>query len=151
MLDKRTGFFIAAALVLAVVYLTLFIDWHHGKKIQIMCRIFPAGALGGTSSQTVTFYLDKPYPLTSIKVFSADEARTNKYPHALWHLVAKTNSHPATAFTYGAAIAGMQPDVPNTTPEPLQADQNYSVEVEVGNGLKGELTFHPPASNTPGN
>jgi len=89
----------------------------------------------------MAFYLDKAYPLTSVEVVSTEEARTNKYPHALWHMVAQAVPPLTATFNYGAAIPGMKPEVSTALPEPLQPDVDYSLVVEAGNGLKGEKSF----------
>jgi hypothetical protein len=129
---------------IAVVYNSFFSDWHKARKIQILLAVYPAGILPGTSSDTMVFCLDKPYPLRSIKVVPAEEARTNKFAHALWHMVAGDATQPVKSFRYGAAIPGMQPEVAAAPPEPLDADKRYSLEVETAKGLKGEITFQPP-------
>jgi hypothetical protein len=141
-MNKRTAFLIGAALVLAAVYLFAFTDWMAPKKIQIMWRDVP-GRGGRGSGSTLAFYLDAKYTLTSVKVFSTDEARTNKYPRALWHLVSETNSTPIEEFAYGSLIGGMKPDIPHSEPEPLLPNAPYKIIIEAGKKLKGELTFNP--------
>jgi hypothetical protein len=125
------------------VYLAFFSDGHKARKIHILKAVYPAGILPGTDAETLVFSLDQPYPLTSVKVVPSDEARTNKYAHPVWHMVAGAASQPVKSFRYGAALPGMRPEVETAQPEPLDPDTSYSLEVEAG-GLKGELTFQPP-------
>ncbi len=75
-----------------------------------------------------------------MKVVRADEMATNKYPHALWHLVAETNSAPVTDFIYGAPISGMKPAVAGVVPEPLLPKVKYRIFVEAGK-IKGVRDF----------
>jgi hypothetical protein len=133
-MNKQTIFLISVAAVLATLYIVNFTDWLKPKSIQISWRISPA-------SGAVVFYLDKPYPLTSVEVVSTADARTNKYPHALWHMVAQAAPPPTGTFNYGAAIPGMKPEVTTALPEPLQPDVDYSLVVEAANGFKGEKSI----------
>ena len=141
---NRTTALLVGLASLATVWLAFFSDWHKARKIQILLAVYPAGILPGTSSDTLVFCLDKAYPLTSIKVVESEEARTNKYAHALWHLVAAAPAKPIKSFRYGAAVPGLRPEVSTALPEPLQAGASYSLLVEAGKDLKGELTFQPP-------
>ena len=134
-MNKQTIFLVGFALVLATLYIANFTDWVKPKNIHVFWRISPANA------SVVSFYLDKPYPLTSIEVVSAEEARTNKYPHALWHMVAQSAPVLTASFNYGANIPGMKPEVATALPEPLQPDTDYSLIVEAGSALKGEKSF----------
>ena len=149
MFNNNTKVLIGIALVLAITYLTLFTDVLHPKKIQIAYS--QPRMIAGAKADAVIFALDKPYVLTSVKVVSTDEARTNKFPHALWHLVADLKQQPVNAFLYGAHIRGMKPDVPNAVAESLQGNENYSLIVEAGTKLKGEIVFHLASSPDPGN
>jgi hypothetical protein len=133
-MNKQTVILICVALGLATLYIANFTDWLKPKKIQVYSRISPA-------SGALAFYLDKKYPLTSIEVVSTEEARTNKFPHALWHVVAKGAGVQVNIFNYGMSIPGMAPEVATAVPEPLQPDTDYSVLVEAGSGLKGEKSF----------
>jgi hypothetical protein len=100
--------------------------------------------MGGSETPELIFRFTYSYPLTSIKVVEAEDARTNKYPHALWHVVAATAPVPMASFGYGAAIPGMKPEVSTAVPEPLEADTEYFLLVEAGKNLKGKITFQPP-------
>jgi hypothetical protein len=125
------------------IYLVFFTDGHKAKKIQILKAVYPAGILPGTSSPTMVFSLDRPYALTSVKVVETEEAETNKFAHALWHMVATPSAQPVKTFRYGAELPGMKPYLETAQPEPLDPDTTYSLVVESGR-LKGELTFQPP-------
>jgi hypothetical protein len=142
-MHKNTAGLICLTALIAV-YFAFFSDGHKARKIQILMAVYPAGILPGTSTETMVFSLDKPYPLTSVKVVPSEEARTNKYPHALWHMVAPAPGEPIKTFRYGAALPGMTPEVSTAAAEPLDADTTYSLQIEARNGLKGEITFQPP-------
>ena len=91
------------------------------------------------------FYLEKEYPITSLKVISLAEAATNKYPHALWQLIAESNSVPVTDFIYGENPPGMKPKITGVTPEPLESAGKYRIFLETAK-LKGEKDFQPRVS-----
>jgi hypothetical protein len=137
-MKNRTLFLVLTALILGAVYAYKFTDWFAKKEIQIKYRSMPRRS--AASGKTVSFYLDKEYKITSIKVISVDDAATNKYPRALWYLVSDSNSVPVTDFTYGALIAGMKPKIAGVPPEPLQGAGNYRVEIQAGK-FKGEKVF----------
>ena len=133
-MNLRTTALVSFALALAILYIAYFTDWFKAKNIHIFSR--PSPATGARE-----FYLDKPYPLTSVEVVFADDAKTNKFPHALWHLVAKNGSTPVDEFSYGGTIPGMAPEVATAKPEPLLPETQYAVLIESGKNLKGHLTF----------
>ena len=137
-MKNRTVFLVLAALILGAVYAYKFTDWFAKKEIQIKYRSMPGRS--ATFGNAVSFYLDREYKITSIKVISMDDAVTNKYPRALWYLVSDSNSVPVTDFTYGGLIAGMKPKIAGVAPEPLRGDGNYRVEIEAGK-FKGEKDF----------
>ena len=120
---------------MATLYIANFTDWLKPKNIHILWRISPANA------SALAFYLDKPYPLTSVKVVVAEDAKTNKYPHALWHLIAQSSPVETKTFDYGAPIPGMKPEISTALPEQLPPDVEYSLIVEAGGGFKGEKSF----------
>jgi len=144
MMNKRTVWLVCAALVLAGAYMRYFFDWHRQTKIQIFCEKSRQSILVGSETPGLIFHFTNSYPLTSIEVVETEDARTNKYPHALWHLVAADAPVPTTSFGYGAAIPGMKPEIATALPEPLQPDTKYSLVVEAAKHLKGEITFQPP-------
>jgi hypothetical protein len=134
-MNKQTILLVGVALVLATLYIAYFTDWLKPKNIHVFWRISPANA------SAVVFYLDKAYPLTSVEVVATEDARTNKYPHALWHMVAQSAPALTATFSYGASIPGMKPEVATALPETLQPDTDYSLIVEAGSALKGEKSF----------
>jgi hypothetical protein len=143
-MNNRTILLVCAALGLAGAYLAFFIDWHKRPKIQIFMEKSRQAVMGGSETPDIIFHFTNPYPLTSIEVVCADDARTNKYPHALWHVVAAAAPVPTTSFSYGAAIPGMKPEISTALPEPLESDTDYFLLVEAGKRLKGKITFQPP-------
>jgi hypothetical protein len=143
-MNKRTVLLVCAALVLAGAYLAFFIDWHKRPKIQIFMEKSRASLLGHSDTPGVIFRFPNPCPLTSIEVVEAEDARTNKYPHPLWHLVAADKPVPTTSFGYGATIAGMKPEISTAVPEPLEVDTDYVLLVEAGKSLKGHMAFQLP-------
>jgi hypothetical protein len=144
-MNKRTVILVGAILVLAAAYnLAFFFDWHKRTDIQIFCEKSRRAILRRSETPGLIFHFVKSYPLTSIEVVAAEDARTNKYPHALWHVLAADAPVPVTSFSYGAAIHGMKPEIPTAVPEPLQADTEYLLLVEAGKNVKGKLPFQPP-------
>ncbi|MEO6335656.1 MAG: hypothetical protein ABIP71_02395 [Verrucomicrobiota bacterium] len=132
-------FLIFAAIILGAIYAYLFTDWFAEKKIQIKYRILPGrGAAGGV--EPIMFYLEKEYPITSIKVISLADAATNKYPHALWELVSQSNSVPVTDFIYGENPAGMKAKIAGLAAEALAPNGKYRIFLETTK-LKGEKDF----------
>lgn len=133
-------------MLLAASYVYFFTDLFYKQTIQII----PSVRFGRASSiprnpgekdvYPVAFKLDGNYKLTSVKVVTASELATNKYANPLWHLMSVSNSVPTKAIIYGLPIRGMQPEVPEARPEPLQPDVTYIVMVEAGN-LKGQTNF----------
>jgi len=132
---------VCAALALAGAYMRFFFDWHPRTEIQIFCEKSRQAILGGSETPGIVFHFASSYPLTSIEVVDAEDARTNKYPHALWHLVAADAPVPTTSFGYGAAIVGMKPEISTALPEPLQADTKYCLVVEAAKNQKGQIIF----------
>lgn len=89
------------------------------------------------------YFVDGEHSVTSLKVISVDEAATNKYPHALWHLVPVSNAVPVTDFVYGNSPSGMKPKIAGLAAEPLRAGASYRLMVETEK-LKGEKEFQTP-------
>lgn len=138
-MEKRTYVLIFCAALLGAIYIYKFTDWFEEKEIQIIYRnLSPRG--GGRGAMETTFYLNKEYPLTAVKVVSVDEAATNKYPHALWQLVSESNSVPVGDFIYGESVAGMKTKIAGVAAEPLLAGAKYRIMVEAGR-RKGEKVF----------
>ena len=129
--------------ILGAVYIYGFTDWFAEKKIQIKYRILAERGAANTV-EPITFYLEKEYPITSLKVISLADAATNKYPHALWHLIASSNAVPVTDFLYGESVPGMKPKIAGLAPEPLEPNKSYRIFLETAT-LKGERDFQPHA------
>lgn len=88
----------------------------------------------------VSFMLDGKYRLTDLKVVSLDDAKTNKYPRPIWHMISDSASQPTKIIVYGAPIRGMKPSVPRARPEPLQPNIPYRLMLEAGD-QKGQVDF----------
>ena len=135
------------AVLLAASYVYFFTDWFHKKTIQIIPQIRPThvSTIPRDPDQPpvypVSFALDGRYELTSVKVVSASDMATNKYPAPLWHLTSESNSVPVRSIVYGAAIKGMKSAIPRGRPEPLLPEVDYVLLVEAGN-LKSSTNFH---------
>jgi hypothetical protein len=127
--------FVAAVLLAGLgIYLLLFSRCKE-DPFHIVCRLRPAprGAKverGAPPMYDVSFTFNKRYPLKSFKVVAAQELATNKYPLALWHLVAESKPVPVKAIIYGKPVRGMKPVVAELEPEPLQPNTEYVVLVE---------------------
>jgi hypothetical protein len=142
-MNNRTILLVCAVLALTGAYMRYFMDWHKRAGIQIFCEKSRAALLGGSETPGLIFHFANPYPLTSIEVVAAEDARTNKHPHILWHLVAAGAPVPTISFGYGEAIPGMKPEISAAVPEELDADTKYFLLVEAGKKLKGQLNFQP--------
>jgi hypothetical protein len=134
-MSKKSVILSGVAVVLATLYIVNFTDWLKPKNIQIFWRISP------TNPSLLAFYLDKAYPLTSVEVVTAEDARTNKYPHALWHLVAESNAAVTKTFNYGVSIPGMKPEIASAQAEPLMPDVDYCLIVQADGGVKSTRSF----------
>jgi hypothetical protein len=141
-MNKRVVLLVCAALVLGCA--RLFMDWHKQPNIQIFMEKSRRAVMHGSDAPDIVFHFQTNYSLTSIEVVDAEDARTNKYPHALWHLVAADKPVKTESFGYGANIPGMKPQITAAEPEPLELDTKYVLLVEAGRSLKGKLTFQLP-------
>lgn len=133
------------ALILGATYVVFYSDLFKKPEIRIKCgnvRFRAETALPGAR----VFIFDQPLRITSIKVVSVAEAATNKYPHALWHLVAK-NSVPVESFVYGENVKGMKPDLAEEQPEPLMPEVKYRLIVETDKKVRGQVDFDPAFAN----
>jgi hypothetical protein len=135
-------FLIAVALLLAALYAAYFTDWFKRDKIQIMSKSWPDFRNKDTNSvQPINFYIVPKVKVKSIEVFAAEEA-TNRVPHYLWHMVAKSNAVVVTDFPYGGRIKGMRPFIPAQDAEPLQPRTHYLLRIETDK-LRAEKDFVP--------
>lgn len=142
-MSKKTMGLILFTVVLGAFYIYYFTDLFRPKSITIDSQILPQKRRGNQPpALTVLFALDRKYKLTSVKVVRADDYQTNKYPHALWHMVTDSNSAPINSVTYGAPISGMKSSVPRVSAKPLEANVSYLLLLEAGQ-VKGEKNFQP--------
>lgn len=139
-MTKRSIFAIFLLLV-AIVGYCYYNDFFRKPAIQITPSIRP-----GTRSRLnpdaypVAFMLDGKYQLTSIKVITVADAKTNKYPRPIWHMISDSSSQPTKIINYGMPIRGMKPSVPRGRPEPLQPNVPYRLMIEAGD-RKGQVDF----------
>jgi len=155
-MQNRSTLLIVIAVVLAALYISYFTDWFRRPTIQIIVqhRIVPqrpnaARDQGEEPVYPVSFAFDNKYEFTSLKVVAAKEAETQKFPTALWDLVALTNSRPTKTIVYGVTPPGMRPRVEDTQPQPLQPDVTYLLLVEAG-AMNGSTNFVPKRAATTG-
>lgn len=148
-MEKRSNVLIVIALILAALYVSFFTDWFRGDSIQIIVQHRPIpqklDLKRGTDEVPtfpVLFAFDRGYELTSIRVVKADEAKNQKFPTALWHLVSESNSIPTKALVYGFTPRGMHPAVDDAQPQPLSPGTEYLLEIQAGK-LKGTTNFIP--------
>jgi len=151
-MSKKEIGLILTALILGGVYVYKFTGTFNKPMIKIWVEARPGSnpnsrhhrksdlAVEPSSVGPVSFTLDDRYELTSIKVVMDNEYQTNKYAHALWHLIAESNSVPTKGIIYGMKIKGMQPDIAKARPDSLQPNTTYRLLVDAGK-FKGETTF----------
>jgi hypothetical protein len=153
-MTKKYWMLLALALVLGGISLYLNTDWFARDDIHIMFRSMPPrpGFFRRRQADTaavnpVLFGLDRKLKLTQIEVVVLADIKTNKYPHALWHLQSDSNSVPIKDFFYGDYIQGMHPAFRGTVPEALEPGVKYRLLVEAGS-RKAQIDFEP-APRTP--
>jgi hypothetical protein len=135
------------AVILAVCYVSFFTDWFRPDTIQIIPVLRPSRAMTNpkTTEQEqvypVAFNLDAKYQLTSVKVVSAADMATNKYPVPLWYMISDSNSMPVKSIVYGYPIKGMKPAVARARPEQLVPDVEYVLLLEAGK-TRAQTNFH---------
>jgi hypothetical protein len=149
---SRKQWMIAGAVVsLAALSLYVNRDWFAKDTIQIYHRSKPARAVfsaarkrpdASAAINPIFFGFNAKVHLTSVKVVVAADLLTNKYPHALWHLVSESNSVPLKDFSYGSPIPGMRPAVKGLAPEPLSPGVGYTLLIEATD-FKGSHDFIP--------
>lgn len=146
---SKTVILIAAAAILAAVYLYFFTDLVKRPRIQIISQIRPAiPSPSNPNVCTVAFTFDGKYPLTSLKVLRVEARSVKRSGAPLWHLVTSSNSVPVHGLVYGIAIAGMRAADTNRPPQPLEPGVTYRLLVESGK-LKGEKDFRTRALTAP--
>lgn len=136
---------IGVAAILAFVYVYFFTSSFRSPRIEMIAQIRPTRGVrapaGEIPVEPISFAFDRKYTITSIRVVVEQDEKTNKYPHALWHMISDSNSLPTKVLIYGQAPRGMKPKVPRARPEPLEPDVVYKIYVEAGDA-KGDKRFH---------
>ena len=137
-MTKKTLLLISVAVVLGAVYVINFTSLFQKPEIKILPQIRPPRAkakapAGDTPVFPVTFAFDKKYAFTEIRVVAEEDEKTNKYPHAVWHLISDSNSVPVKAVSYGASLVGMKPKIPKMRAEALEPEVPYVLYVEARN------------------
>jgi len=139
-MNKKSWFLIAVAIVLGLVYVIYFSGWFKPKVMAL--------AHTGRFGQ-VSFTLEAPHPLTSIKVVSVTALESNKYALPVWELKSAKGSVPTKLFSYGEQISGMEPNFSSARPEPLLPGTTYRLIVEAGS-LRAEHDFTTDAGRGAG-
>ncbi len=140
---------VLAGLVLLLGGISLYLnrDWFGREEIHIIHRSSPRPLPPGRSqpapspSSPVLFGFNQKLRLVELKVFPLHEAETNKYAHAIWHLVSDSNSVPVKSFTYGSRVPGMRPAAKGTQAEPLQPWTDYRLRIETADKVRVEHDF----------
>ena len=146
---------VAGVIVLIGLYACIYRDWFRPPKIQIYDRISTGRPMRKTTRTnqiadlTVAFGLDRLYELTEVKVVAVAELATNKYAHAVWHLVSDSNSIPVKGFNYGQHIRGMRLEAKTARPAALESNVTYRLFVKA-NGQKGQYDFKIGGKSDPG-
>ncbi len=146
-MTKKPVFLVTLLAVIAGIFLYVNRDWFAGRPIQITHRFNAFGGRfnSGSGVIPIMFEFNRKLKLTSVKVISASEALTNKYPHVLWEMVTDSNSVPTRGFLYGMNIPGMRPAYKGVAAEPLDPAQTYRLLVQAGSAkAQHEFGLTPP-------
>jgi hypothetical protein len=154
-MTKKQWMLLALAVALGGFSLYLNRDWFAREDIHISHRSRPQrGFFRRARSNTPTsatdpvlFGFDTKLKLKTVKVVPLSDIATNKYPHAIWHLISESNSAPIKEFTYGAPIPGMHAALKGVTADPLEPGVQYRLFIET-EGRKAEHDF-TAAARTP--
>jgi hypothetical protein len=148
-MTKKQCMLIALAIALGGLSLYLNKDWFARDDIHISHRsrpfragMFRRGRPSAVDAATdpVLFGFDTKLKLKTVKVIPLSDIATNKYPHAIWHLISDSNSVPIKEFSYGAAIPGMHPALKGVAPDPLEPGVQYRLFIET-DSRKAEHDF----------
>ena len=138
-MTKQSAVLISLAVLLLGARIVFFTDWFVKPRINILPQIRPPlrgvrvnPASGDVPVFPVSFQFDQPYQFTEIRVVAAADEKTNKYPHAVWHMISDSNSVASKLLQYGAPMRGMKPKIPRGQPEPLEPDVVYRLYVNAG-------------------
>ena len=147
-MSKKNIALILLVVVLGAIYLVYFADSFRSPDIQVSARPrIERSRRGGSETFSVSFSFDQKCRLTELRTVAVADIATNKYPHALWHLIAETNTIPLKGVVYGETPKGMKSKVPKTRAEPLQPETKYRLFVEA-DGRKGQVDFEIPKGRT---
>jgi hypothetical protein len=142
---KKNSIQIALLLVLLCVGIYFWGRLFQPPAIQILCTIHrerSGNPSAGSPRAIAAFGLDQRYELTSIKVVTLAEWKTNKNACPLWHLTSKTAPTPVKALVYGQKVDGMD-SVSGADAEPLASKVEYLLLIEAGR-RHGECEFMLP-------
>ncbi|MEO6181959.1 MAG: hypothetical protein ABIP71_02400 [Verrucomicrobiota bacterium] len=143
-MSKKNIVLVAVLIVLGAIYVFNFTSLFQKPEMEITSRLRPQmngrRGKGVVVGNTISFFLNRKYALTSIKVIEESDFKTNKYPHAIWHLISESNSVPTKVIVYGFPVEGMKPKIEKVRPEALQVNMGYVLMVEAGD-VKGQTSF----------
>jgi hypothetical protein len=153
-MSRKEWVLVALVLVLGGLYVVYFSGWLGPRVIRVEYSVRSAREAWGTGGRRVnpagkaelggvSFALHRNYKLTSVKVLPAADAKTERYAHPLWHLVARKGSQPVDSLAYGLPVAGMTNASAGVGPEPLETGVEYRLLVEAGS-WKGARDFVVP-------
>ena len=143
-MSKKNIALVSVLIVLAGIYVFSFTSLFQKPEMEITSRLRPQMSgrrgKGAAVGNSISFFLNRKYALTSLKVVEENDFKTNKYPHAMWHLIPGSNSVPTKVIVYGYPVDGMKPEIEKIRPEELQPNVSYVLLLEAG-GVKGQTTF----------
>jgi hypothetical protein len=155
-MTKKQWMLLALAVVLGGFSLYLNRDWFTKDNIHIFHRSLSSrvgfsrrsrARANDSATDPILFGFGRKLKLKTVKVIPLSDIATNKYPHAIWHLVSESNSVPTKEFSYGAPISGMHPALKGVTADPLEPGVQYRLFIEA-DGRKAEHDF-TAAARTP--
>jgi hypothetical protein len=155
-MTKNTIVLVTVAVILGALYVVFFSGWFEKETIQIIPTIRPIRprsvsmprVKGEAQTYDVSFAFNGKYELTKVRVLSADDAKTNKYPTPLWDLISDSHSVPTKFLVYGEPPRGMKTAVPRSRAQPLQPELDYLLILEAGK-IKAQTNFHTREIVTP--
>jgi hypothetical protein len=152
-MTKKQWMLVALAVVLGSVSLYLNRDWFAKDDIHIFHRSLSQGLgfsrrnrarASDAPTNPVLFGFGRKLKLKAVKVIPVSDIATNKFPHAIWHMISESNSVPVKEFAYGAPIPGMHPALKGVVADPLEPGVQYRLFIET-EGRKAEHDFTPVA------
>lgn len=133
-MTKKPVLVVTLIVVISGICLYVNRDWFSRAPIQISHRFHAFGGRFNPSGGVapLMFEFNRRLKLTSIKVVSAGDAATNKFPAPLWEMVSDSNSVPTRGFLYGMAVPGMRPARKGAIAQALDPEQKYRLLIQVG-------------------